>query len=134
MRAMRGGETPVDGNLLGQDRAGDFVQARAAVLFGRAAAHQAEFRGFAGEFGHEARLLGLQILNMRKDFLDDELFGRLSDQLLVIGEIRRCEHILRGRGFQQKTAALRCGFGKNRTRHGAAPCRRKAVGKIQTTV
>jgi hypothetical protein len=113
VRAVGDRKAAVNRNLFGEHRGGNLVETCAAVFFRRAAAHQAKLRGLAHKFRHQPRLLVLQVLRQRQHFLDHKLFRGLPDQLLIVRKVCRSKNV-RGSGrFQQKAAALGCGFDQN---------------------
>jgi hypothetical protein len=92
---MRYSESAVQRKLLGQYHAGDLVQAGSAVLLRNPAAHQAELCRFLHQRRHQARLLILQVLDMREDLFDHKLFRGLADQPLIVIHVRRRKNFLR---------------------------------------
>ena len=51
------------------------------------------------------------------DFVDGKLFRRLTDELVLLGEIFRREHFFRPALFEQKTAAGNFGLGNRSGSH-----------------
>src|SRR5579864_1566787 len=121
MRAVRDGESAVNGKLFGEHGGGYFVEASAAILLGNSAAEQTQFARFFHQFRHQARLFVLQILGKRKHLFYNKLFGGLSDKLLVVTEIGGRKYVLGSGGLEKKAAAFGCGFGKHGSGHESSP-------------
>ncbi len=117
MRSVRHCETAVNRQFLRQHRGGNLVESRAAVFFRHAAAHQTDFAAFFHQLDHQSWLLVFKVLDAGKNFLKDKFFRRLADQLLIVRQVGRREHIARLRRFQEEAASLGCGLGESSGGH-----------------
>ena len=115
MRSVCNRKSAINRKFFRQNRRRDLVEPRPAVLFRNSSAQQSKLPGLFHKLRHQPGLLVLQFLYQRKDFLDDKFLRGLADQLLVVGEVGRCEYFLGKGSLEEKTAALggcfanRCG-------------------------
>jgi len=117
VRAVRHREAAVNRKFLRQNRRGNFVQARPAILLGNAAAHQTDFAAFFHQRRHQPGLLVLEVFDEREDFLEDKFLGGLPDKPLIVAQISGREDVARLRRFEKKTAAFCCGLRESSRRH-----------------
>ena len=95
VRAPGGGEAGVLGDVVGDDGGGDLVHFQAAVGFGDLDAAQAEFAGLLQQIARDGEILVLDLLGVGQDLVDGELFRRLRDELVLLGEIFGREDFVR---------------------------------------
>ena len=117
MRAVGHREAAVNRKFLGQDRGGNLVEPRAAEFLRHSAAQQPDFAALFHQLGHQPGLFVFEVLDERKNFLEDEFLRRLPNQLLIIRQIGRREDVPRLRRFEEEAASLCCGLGESSGGH-----------------
>ncbi len=91
--------------MVGDDGGGDLVHLQAAIGFRDFDAAQAQVAGLLQQIASDGEILVLHLLGVGKDFVDRELFRRLPDELMLLGEIFGSEDFVRLALFEQKAAA-----------------------------
>jgi len=110
VRAPGRAETGVLGDAVGDHCGGDLVHLEAAVGFGNFDAAQAQFARFFQQIARDGKVLVFDFFGLGKNFLDRELFGRLADHLMLLGEVFGSEDLGRLALFEQESAAQNLGF------------------------
>ena len=72
------------------------------VLLQLQATHDPQLRALPNHFRHQAGFLVFQFFHQRHNLFGHKLFRSLPDQLLIVGEVRWGEHVLRRRRLQQE--------------------------------
>ena len=100
-----GSETGVLGDVIRNDRGRDLVHLQAAVSFGDLNRAETELAGFLQQLAGDREVFVLHLLDVGDDLVDGELFRRLADHLVLLGEIFRSEDLVGPALFEQKAAA-----------------------------
>src|SRR6185436_13294794 len=96
-------ERSLPAGRLGDQAAAGLVAAEAAELLGHVVAQQAYGAGLHQQLAHEARLLGLDVRDLRQHLADDEVVSRLLHHALLVGQHLRGEDRHRASRLEQET-------------------------------
>ena len=88
------GEGPGLGELFRRQHAGGLVQFQPAVFLRGIDHQQPQLAALFHQLNRQRQIVMLDLLAMRENFIQDELFGRVADLSLLIGEILRREDVV----------------------------------------
>ena len=91
--------------MVGDDCGRDLIHLQATVSFGNLYPAQTQFASFLEQIARNGEVLVLHLFDVGNYFVLRELLGSLTDQIVLFGEIFRCENLGGGTGFKQEAAA-----------------------------
>src|SRR2546426_6370726 len=117
MPAPRCRETGVFGDVVGDYGGSTLVHLQAAVSFWNFHPTQPQLAGFLQQLASDGEVLVLHLLDVRDNLVGSEFLRRLTNQLMLFGEILRREYFVGRALFEQKAAARDLGFGNRGCGH-----------------
>ncbi len=105
-----GREAGVFRDVVGDDGGGDFIHFEAAVGFGNFNRAEAELSGFFQQIAGDREVFVFDLLDVGQNLVGRELFRRLRDELMLLGEVFGGEDLRGLTLFQQETAAGNLGI------------------------
>ncbi len=130
--APGGRKAGVLGDVVSDYGGSDFVHLQPAVGFRNLHRTEPQFARLLQQVAGDGEILVLDLLDVGDDLVEGELFRRLPDKPVLLGEILRGEDFVGAAIFEQKTAAGdRCFRNCCYARHGTALCNHEGGGVHQ---
>src|SRR5207247_10542576 len=117
MPASRCRETGVFGDVVGNYGGSNLVHLQAAVSFWNFHPTQPPLASFLEQLARDGEVPVLHLLDVRDNLVGSEFLRRLTNQLMLFGEILRREYFVGRALFEQKAAARDLGFGNRGCGH-----------------
>src|SRR5262249_41529672 len=106
-------EAAGDSDVLSNQRGGDLVHVRAAVLLRDVHVGNADLAGFADQFAGDRKFLVLDLLYIGEDFVLREFIRGLSNLQMLFAQVLHGENLVSRVLFNQKTSTDQLGLVRN---------------------
>ena len=110
-------EAGVLGDVIGDDRGGDFIHFQAAVRLRNLHARKPQLPSLLQQIARDLKFLVFDALDVGKNLVDRKLFGSLPDQRVLLAEIFGSKYFRRLPLFQKERTASDLGLWNCSSRH-----------------